>query len=216
MDRGVRGAGRADPGRRPADPASVASGDPDAGACRAAAAVARMARTASAVSVARQSAEPTTRTSTPRPAAIAAVSAFTPPSTWTRPFGARYRGRRRDLARGLGHERLAAEPGFHGHDHHDVEERRDRARGPTAAWPASAPARRAGRRSRIAPASAAISLLDLDVERHRVAARVEVVVEKPAWFGRHQVRVERQPRHPSQRRRSFAARTSGSGRSGRP
>ena len=47
---------------------------------------------------------------------------------------------RQELARGeqlrlrdVGHERLAAEPRLDGHDHHDVEQARGTARGPTAA-----------------------------------------------------------------------------------
>ena len=78
------------------------------------------------------------------------------------------------------------------------------------ASPAARPA------SRIARSVGAICLLDLDVERDRVAAGVEELVEVAARLVDHQVGIERQlgplPEAPG----SSSGRTSGSGRSGRP
>ena len=143
------------------------------------------------------SAEPTTRMSTPRPPTNSAVSRLTPPSTWTSPPNDLWLSRSRaasSFSRGdVLHELLATEAGLDGHDHHDVEqlavglERRQRRRrlerqpgGPTGG-----PDLSQGRRD---------LLLDLDVEGDRVAAGVEVLVDVAARLADHQVGVERQLR----------------------
>ena len=78
------------------------------------------------------------------------------------------------------------------------------------ASPAARPA------ARIAPQGRRDLLLDLDVERDRIAAGVEVLVEEAARLVDHQVRIERQLRPPAQVLDGLRRRTSGSGRSGRP
>ena len=143
------------------------------------------------------SAEPTTRMSTPRPPANSAVSRFIPPSTWTSPpndlWLQQIACREQLLARDVLHELLATEAGLDGHDHHDVEqlpvglqgaERRGRLqrqpRGPTGG-----PDLSQGRRD---------LLLDLDVDRDRVASGVEVLIDVASRLADHQVSIERQLR----------------------
>ena len=106
--------------------------------------------------------------------------------------------RRQQLLRGdVLHERLPTEPWLDGHHEDDVEQvavrlegrqrrpRLDRQPG----GPAGCPDPPEGRRD---------LLLDLDMERDRIAARVQVLVEEAARLVDHQVRIERQLRPPAQ------------------
>src|SRR6185295_11970828 len=93
--------------------------------------------------------------------------------------------------RDVGHERLPAEARLDGHDHHDVQQplvRREggqvRLRLDAQAGGASSGPDRAERGLDV--------LLDLDVDRDRVAAGVEVLLDVAGRVGDHQVRVERQ------------------------
>ena len=103
-----------------------------------------------------------------------------------------------DLARGqqlvpgdVLHERLPAEPGLDGHDQHDVEQLRvglqGRQRRPGLDGQPGGAARLADR-----PQGRGDRLVDLDVERDRVAAGIEVLLDEAARLADHQVRVERQ------------------------
>ena len=88
-------------------------------------------------------------------------------------------------------------PGFDGHDHDDVEQlaygSRRRQRRPRLDRQPGRPAGRPDRAQRRLD-----RLLDLDVERDRVAAGVEVLVEEAARLVDHQVGVERQLGPPAQ------------------
>ena len=93
----------------------------------------------------------------------------------------------------VGHERLAAEPGLDGHDHDDVEQVAVRLEAPSGVpglsdRPAERPA------CRMRSSVGLVWPLDLDVERDRVAAGVEVLVDVAARLADHQVGIERQAR----------------------
>ena len=139
-------------------------------------------------------AEPTTSTSTPCEPANSAVSRLIPPSTWSSPpYSLCLRISRTDGLRreDVGHERLPAGAGFDGHSQDDVEELcigLERAqRGPGLDGQARGTSGATGRLERRCD-----RLLDLDMERDRVAAGVEVFVDEPARLVNHQVGIERE------------------------
>ncbi len=92
------------------------------------------------------------------------------------------------------HERLAAEAGLDGHDQDDVEELAVRLAAPRSG--VAGLTARPGRPSRRPdPAQGRLDrLVDLDVERDRVAAGVEELVDVAAGLADHQVGVERAAR----------------------
>ena len=141
------------------------------------------------------SAEPTTRTSTPKRAGGFGGLAVDPAvdvDLAAVGLVAEDVARRQELGRGhVLHVLLATEPGFDGHDQDDVEElgvglqRGQRRRGSDgqSGRPTGGPDAREDRRD---------VLLDLDVEGDRVAAGVQVLVEEATRLADHQVRIEGQ------------------------
>ena len=141
------------------------------------------------------SAEPTTRMSTPSPPTNSAVSRLIPPSTWTSPPWALWRRSSRaasSLSRATSF--MNDWPPNPGSTVMTSTMSSSSAYGSSAdsgvagltASPAARPASRMRAQRRLD------RLLDLDVERDRVAAGVEVLVDVAARLADHQVGVERQ------------------------
>ena len=91
------------------------------------------------------------------------------------------------------HELLPAEPGLDRHHHHDVEQLPVRLEGAQGRGRFHGQARRATGRAD-PPQGRGDLLLDLDVDRDRVAAGVEELLDVAARLADHQVRVERELR----------------------
>ncbi len=91
------------------------------------------------------------------------------------------------------HELLAAETGLDGHHHHDVEQLPVGLEGAQRRGRFHGQARRATGRADPSQGRGDL-LLDLDVDRDRVAAGVEELLDVAARLADHQVRVERELR----------------------
>ena len=143
-----------------------------------------------------QSTEPTTRMSTPSPPTNSAVSRLTPPSTWTSPptglWAQVLAGREQLLRRDVRMNDWPPNPGSTVITRTMSSSSRYGSRADSGvpgltARPAARPAARIAAQRRLD-----LLRIDLDVERDRVAAGVEELVEYAAGLADHQVGVERQ------------------------
>ena len=147
------------------------------------------------------SADPTTRTSTPSAPTTSAVSRLTPPSTWTSPpYGLVVE----QVAGRAGASRwrtscMNAWPPNPGSTVMTITMSSSSRYGSSATSGVAGLDRQPGRPPGGADRSSvgAMRLVDLDVERDRVAAGVEELVDVAARLADHQVGVERQLRAPA-------------------